>query len=473
MRSRGFVRWAALAVAATGTAASLLEGSRAPLGPTLAVTVVAYVGLGLLLLTDREAGPPAKAIMTVSGGLLALAVIVPPTQSHDVWAYAMYGRIVAHHHASPYLHSPAAYPNDPVFHRMDTIWQKTKSVYGPAFTAVSAGAMAVVGTSSLAARLFFQGLAAIAVALTLWLIWRHTRSATAVALVGVNPLVIISVVNGGHNDALVGLAILAAVLLVGKRRWELAGLCLAGAVLVKLTAGLPFVAIALWVWRRHGWRAAWRLCIIGGALIAVGYLAAGGRLVLEPLQNAQLHNSGASVWNQLRRHLTFQAIANGLRGGVAGHQVRHTLSTIATAAVLGLAGLVVARRLHHENPAIIAGAAVLAYLLLGFYVLPWYLAWGLPVLALAWRSKFTWLAALHGALLHLAYVPDPRQFPPLGYGKIPLSVVESVRYDFTVYWLPAFEVLLVAVLVITSLRRPRPSARPASSAPAELPAGRP
>jgi len=74
-----------------------------------------------------------------------------------------YGRIVSAHHASPYLHSPAKYPNDPAFHRMDLIWQKTRSVYGPAFTAVSAGATAVVGASSLGARLFFQGLAAVAV----------------------------------------------------------------------------------------------------------------------------------------------------------------------------------------------------------------------------------------------------------------------------------------------------------------------
>jgi alpha-1,6-mannosyltransferase len=465
------LRAIALGVAAAGTAASLLEGSRAPLAPTLVVTLVAYVGLGVLLLTDRDrdAGPSGKAMLTVSGGLLALAVIVPPTQSHDVWAYAMYGRIVSAHHSSPYLHPPTKYPNDPAFHRMDLIWQKTRSVYGPAFTAVSAGATAVVGASSLGARLFFQGLAAIAVALTLWLIWRHTRSPTAVALVGANPLVIISVVNGGHNDALVGLAILGAVLLVGRQRWELAGLCLAGAALVKLTAGLPFLAIAVWVWRRHGLRVAWRMCVVGGVLVAVGYLVAGGRIVLGPLESAQLHNSGASVWNQLRRHLTFQAISEGLRGGVAGHQVRHQLSTVATGAVLGLSGLVVGRRLHHEDPAILAGAAVVAYLLLGFYVLPWYVMWGLPALALAWRSKVTWVAAMHGALLHLAYVPDPRQFPPLGFGKIPLTVVESIRYNFTVYWLPGFELLVVIAIVVTSLRKPRTPAPSYNGTTALLP----
>jgi hypothetical protein len=449
------VRTIALAVAALGTAIVLLEGMHAPLGPTLAVLVVAYAGLAVVVLTDNKPALSGPLVMIISGGLLALAVVVPPTESHDVWAYAMYGRIVSVHHASPYVHPPTAYKHDPAFSRMDRVWQHSKSVYGPAFTAVSAAGMVVAGSSPLAARLFFQGLAALAVALALSLVWRRTRSATAVACLGVNPLVIISVVNGAHNDALVGLAILGAVLLVDKRRPELAGACLAAAALIKLTAVLPFIAVGVWVWRRQGFRPAARMAAVGLTLLGVGYVAAGGKLVLGPLQTAQLHNSGASVWNQLRRHLTFNAIANGLRGGPAGHQVRHQLSTLATGAVLGFSGLLVARRLHHENPAIVAGAAVVAYLLLGFYVLPWYLAWGLPVLALAWRSKFTWIALLHGALLHLAYVPDPREFPPLGFGKLPLTAVEHIRYDFTVYWLPAFELLVVIAIVVSSLRRPR------------------
>jgi hypothetical protein len=53
----------------------------------------------------------------------------------------------------------------------------------------------------------------------------------------------------------------------------------------------------------------------------------------------------------------------------------------------------------------------------------------------------------------LAYVPDPREFPPLGSGKIPLTTVEHLRFDFTVYWLPAIELLLVIAIVVSSLRR--------------------
>jgi len=34
-------------------------------------------------------------------------------------------------------------------------------------------------------------------------------------------------------------------------------------------------------------------------------------------------------------------------------------------------------------------------------------------------------------------------------------VAESIRYNFTVYWLPAFELLLVIAIVVMSIRKPR------------------
>src|SRR5439155_22873304 len=53
----------------------------------------------------------------------------------------------------------------------------------------------------------------------------------------------------------------------------------------------------------------------------------------------------------------------------------------------------------------LACAVLLAFLLLGQYVLPWYVAWELPALALVWRSRLAMLAAAQAALLGLAYVP--------------------------------------------------------------------
>jgi hypothetical protein len=51
----------------------------------------------------------------------------------------------------------------------------------------------------------------------------------------------------------------------------------------------------------------------------------------------------------------------------------------------------------------VAGTAALVFLLAGAYVLPWYSAWCLPVLALAWRSRVAVLAAVQAALISIAY----------------------------------------------------------------------
>ena len=59
-----------------------------------------------------------------------------------------------------------------------------------------------------------------------------------------SPIVAAWTVNGGHNDALVGLGLLGAGLLVEKRRPAWGGLALAGVVLVKSVAGLALLPLA-------------------------------------------------------------------------------------------------------------------------------------------------------------------------------------------------------------------------------------
>ena len=84
-------------------------------------------------------------------------------------------------------------------------------------------------------RLFYQGLSAVALGGAGWLIWRRTRSAAAVAFLTVHPLVVMYLVNGGRNDILVGVALLAAVVLVSNNRPGAAGVVGALGALVKVT----------------------------------------------------------------------------------------------------------------------------------------------------------------------------------------------------------------------------------------------
>src|SRR5436190_22141806 len=154
--------WAVIAVTVASTGAATIPGPQARAGQRLVFLTIALVGWGGCVWIAHRGGLTRRVLLAAAVGGAALALIAPPVGSTDVSSYAVYGRMVAVHHASPYTHVPADYPNDPWYARMATFWHHTGSVYGPLFTGVSAAAMAVAGTSFLATRLFFQLLAALA-----------------------------------------------------------------------------------------------------------------------------------------------------------------------------------------------------------------------------------------------------------------------------------------------------------------------
>ncbi|HET7655239.1 MAG TPA: hypothetical protein VFK42_19560, partial [Acidimicrobiales bacterium] len=164
--------------------------------------VAAFGGLAAVLAVERRARVlTPRGVLVPAAALLVVAVVAPPIGSRDVWSYAMYGRIAAVHHADPYRVAPSAFPHDPLLSRVSPVWRDTRSVYGPVFTWLSALGMRVVGNSALLARMFFQVLAAVAAGVAMWVLWGETHDAAAMALVGLNPLVLVAVVNGGHSDA--------------------------------------------------------------------------------------------------------------------------------------------------------------------------------------------------------------------------------------------------------------------------------
>ena len=444
-------RHAAVALVAAACTGRLLLHTDAPLGSRLALTLVAYLAFALVV--AGEVVRPVlgrRVVLAAIVGLLAVAVVAPPRESRDLWLYGMYGRIVAEHHDNPYTHVPAEYRDDPWFDRLHPAWRRTTSLYGPAFVALSAAGMHVVEDSLLAGRLFFQGLAALAVLAAALVVGRLTASPAAMAFVGLNPLVVVSVVNGGHNDAVVGLAVIVGAVLAARRRVVLAGLVLAAAVLVKATAGLALLAVAAWVWRREGMAKAAATACAAGALVVAGYLAAGGQAPVERLQDAQLDVSRASVWHAPRRLLTLEQVNDGVPPRRADVQVRQGIARVSMVAVLALAGLTLLRRVDRLLPAVAAGTALLAYLLLGAYVLPWYMAWGLPALALAWRSPLAWLTLGYGALLHLSYIPvtaaRSRATPPL-------ATVEQLQETLRGVAVPLMCAVVTVVVVLACVRR--------------------
>jgi len=422
-------------VAATAAAIPLGAVSHAPVQlPLLAAALGAFA---VVLFRERRAPFLSRRLVVgASAALMLAAVLTPPTSSKDIWAHVMYGRIVSVHHASPYVHVPADYPSDPTVARMAAAWRHTPSVYGPAFTAVSAVGTAAAGGSPLAQRLFFQVLSALAVMLALLLLARRGADTGALAFVGLNP-VVVAVVAGGHNDLLVGVAVLAGVLAARDERAVRAGVFLAVAVLIKVAAALSLVAVVAWMLMRFGWRPAARAAATAGGAVAVGYALAGGSAALAPLRAASSWHSKASLWT-----FPISWIERSVLGLRSTHA--HALGTAAVAVAVVVAAVVVASRLRDVDPAMAAGGAALVYLLVGAYVLPWYAGWALPVLALAWRSRLALLAQLQASLLLLVYVDRP------GVHSV---VFHHLVGTVATHVVPVVEGAILLALVVVSVRR--------------------
>ena len=439
-RTRSGVAFAGDIILATvvATTATVIIAANA-LGPggRFVVTAIAFGAFGALFLPEVRSHTltPGRVLLAVSV-LVLVAVITPPRGSHDLWSYTMYGRMLAAHGASPFTHVPADFAGDPFLRLVGRGWRHTGSVYGPGFAALAGAGTTLAGASVTASRLFFQGIAAAAFGVALLVVWRRTRDPGAVAFLGLNPALIL-VINGGHNDLVVGLALLGGTVLLAGRRPYSAGVVLALGALVKLVLVLPIAALLVWAWWRWGRRAANRSGATFGAVVVGAYIVAGGTRALEPLLHAVHQHSRSSIWG-FATSLFLQPL------GITGPDVMAPLGHLALIAIaLGAAfvvlGSVAACRggpvPAEATAAVVIGATTLLFLLGGSYVLPWYSAWALPLLALAWRSRVATVAAVQAGACTVAYASgmavggaSGAAFSAYARGVVPILSVGALVY---------------------------------------------
>jgi alpha-1,6-mannosyltransferase len=193
--------------------------------------------LGALALAPRL---DRRLLWATIGALVVLFACLPPLLSHDVYSYVDYGRLAVRHGLDPYVHAPRSAPGDPAFPHV--AWTDATSAYGPLFTlATYPLAWLPVG----AAVYVLKAASAAAVLAIAYLVARlaPARGADpnrAAAFVALNPLVLVHVVGGAHND---GLAVLLMTLGVAAALSAREG---AGAgALVSATATKATAAIAV------------------------------------------------------------------------------------------------------------------------------------------------------------------------------------------------------------------------------------
>jgi dolichol-phosphate mannosyltransferase len=352
----------------------------------VALVLLASVSYLAMLASDHRWGGLNLGIVAAGGVVTAAVALSGPAHfTGDLWSYAMYGRIVAAHHASPYRVLPAHFRADPMLYHVGRTWRHTFSVYGPAFTALSAVAAVFLGAAAQATRQFYQLLAIVALGGAAVIIWRRTRSAAAVAFLTVHPMIAMFIASGARNDILVGLAMLAAVVLAEQMHPAAGGVVAGLGALVKLTGIVGLVALTVTAFARGDRRAATRLALGGGGVIGFGYLIAGPAALFTPMATAGALYSRGSPWS----------LTHSLGGQPPDPH-------LALAVLALLVGVVLVR--HARGPARDAVAGTLTMLALGAsWALPGYMAWGLPTAALDHRSRLARISAAGGLVLLMVY----------------------------------------------------------------------
>jgi alpha-1,6-mannosyltransferase len=345
----------------------------------------------------------ARAVLMTIAALYALVMLAPPMLSTDIFSYGAYGRMGTLYGANPYLHGPSAIALDPVYPFIGAKWVTIPSAYGPVFTALSY----VLAPLSVAASVVaYKGLAALASLATVALVWNAARwrgvnPVKAAALVGLNPITVIYGVGGGHNDLLMVAATMAGVYAILQHRDRAGGGLLSLAAGIKLTGivMLPF-AIAGGATRRTGRRD----IVVGAVVVATLVLAVSFALFgTGPLHlPATIHTSQSEGdWHSIPGFVTTLV---GL--GMVGH---------ITGIVLGVAciGIIcwLVRRVWRRELDWLDGTAwaTVAMLVTASSLLPWYMAWLMPLVALAsdrrlWRMSIVLTGAVQ--LIELVgYIP--------------------------------------------------------------------
>lgn len=392
------------------------------------IAVLIATGTFLWALRDAWRGRVVMRAVVVLAIVFHIAVLtLPLLASRDVYSYAMYGRIVSVHGANPYVATPIDFQDDPVFLFVGPAWEDTPAVYGAGFTTLSAGfTRAIDGLPGLIDA--FQGLAAIAslgtLAIVIWLArrLRPERAVFAAVAIGLNPVVLFQSVASGHNDLLVALAIAGGLALLALRKEYLATAALTLGVLVKATAGLPLLllVVAAIARRPPGTRARAllaHLAIAGGLFFAV----AGWFLQRQDPSLGLFELLGHSGW--LAPSRLFGRLAEGLGElvgvdgiGTAGQVlIRFAFSATLTLVIVALC-VTVWRRAEHDGLDVAGqgahwGWALMALMLLGPVLLPWYVVWTLPLAFLLPRVPRVALFAATTALALSQWTADPVKFP--------------------------------------------------------------
>lgn len=212
--------------------------------------ITAWVRLGRATLHGRTTVGELRWIVPAWTAPLLLSV---PMFSRDAYSYLAQGALLRDGF-DPYGVGPVANPGV-LLDNVSNVWTTTTAPYGPLFLLLGRGITSVTGDNVIAGTMLLRLTMLPGLALMMWAVPRLAkhlggRATTAVWLAVLNPLVLIHLIGGVHNELLMVGLMTAGIVLALEHR-HVAGIALVAiAVAIKATAGLalPFL---VWIWMLH------------------------------------------------------------------------------------------------------------------------------------------------------------------------------------------------------------------------------
>ena len=321
-------------------------------------------------------------------------LVAPPLFSNDIYSYAAQGEMVGLH-ISPYLYGPGVLGATPFESLAQGYWISTPSPYGPLFTGLEGDIVRVADYHVLLSLVLLRLLAVVGVALAAAFLPSLARSAdrdpgSAFALGLLNPLVLLFLIGSGHNDALmIGLLVAGLALARTDHPYRGTVLCaLAGAIKAPGIIGVAAIAFACaWaapsLWRRLS-------SLVKIALITAATFEAVSLLFGVGWGWARNLGATADFPNWLTPS-DLLAIATSHLAGLLHVQLSVASLDgpyhVVGLGVAGVVGLWAFYRLPELGMLRAVGISFLAVVLLGPSLQPWYLVWGIVILAAAYGPR--------------------------------------------------------------------------------------
>jgi alpha-1,6-mannosyltransferase len=422
----------------------------------VALMVWAWVQLGREVLARRVGG---RAVLTTAAVWTAPTLLAPPLFTRDIFSYLAQGGLSLAGF-DPYAVGPEAMPG--IFtDNVHYFWQDTPAPYGPLFILIAKAVAWATGNNIILGVILMRLALLPGLLLLVWALPELTRRLggrvpVALWIAVANPVMIIHMVGGGHNDLLV-VGLLAAGALVALRGRPAGGIALVTAAMaVKASAGiaLPFLVL-VWAARFPGSRRA-RIAKATAAGVGVFAVVFGLCTLVARVNLGWLPALSAPSmivnWMSIPTGVgEFLHTLVGLVANVPKQPFINVARIIGAALLLWIAARQWwAARDGGPDAVHRAGIVLLAVAVLSPATLPWYMSWGMALLAMvAWSPRGLAWIVFASLMLVIVYYPNG----------------EDALYN----WPYLAACALLAALAAVSLLRPDPL-RLAAGARARKPA---